>query len=125
MIKRQILLVVILALGISFSTCSDSSTGSTYGGGGGGGGGGSGLTASPSLITVTAGQGATSTISGGRVPYSIQTPPDPYIASASISGTLLTVNGVYAGSTSVTVRDSSGAATVQVPITVTSTNPYP
>lgn len=80
-----------------------------------------GLTANPSSISVQAGQQATATISGGTQPYSIQTAPNTAIATATIAGATLTVAGVAAGSTSVTLRDSSGANTVTVPITVTTT----
>ncbi|MBA4386189.1 MAG: hypothetical protein C0410_15755, partial [Anaerolinea sp.] len=84
------------------------------------GGGGGGLTATPSSMSVQAGQQATARISGGTRPYSIQTQPNTSIATATMSGDTLKVTGVAAGSASVLVRDSSGANTVSVSITVTS-----
>lgn len=76
--------------------------------------------ATPPSLSVIEGSTATSTISEGTAPYSILTQPESARASASISGSALTVRGIYAGSTSVVVRDSSSQPrTILIPITVT------
>lgn len=69
--------------------------------------GGGGLAANPSYVSMTVSEQKTSTISGGTTPYSISAAPDPTIASASISGSLLTVTGVGGGNTYVIVKDNS------------------
>ena len=114
LLQALIVIALVVSIGLFFTGCKkdDGSTGPSAGGG---------LTANPISITVQVGQQATATINGGRQPYSIQTPPTGSIATAAISGATLTVTGVAGGSTSVTVRDSSGANTVAIPITVTTT----
>ncbi len=67
-----------------------------------------GLTANPDNLDLTVGQQKTSTITGGTTPYSILTSPNPGVASASISGSVLTVTGVGNGNTYVLVKDNSG-----------------
>jgi len=80
------------------------------------------MIASPNTVSVVKGSNTSVTISGGTSPYSIQTAPDAAVATASISGSTVTINGVAAGSTSVTVKDNSASAkTVIIPITVTAT----
>lgn len=69
--------------------------------------GSGGLNANPGHLSLTVGEQKTSTISGGTTPYSILTFPDPAVASASISGSLLTVTGVGNGGTYITVKDNS------------------
>jgi hypothetical protein len=86
---------------------------------GSGGGGGGNLTATPPSISVAVGAQGTSTVSGGTAPYSIQTTPNASIATATISGAVVTGRGVAQGSTSVVVRDNSTPAlTVSIPINV-------
>ena len=82
----------------------------------------SGLTANPSSITVQVGQNAQAQISGGTLPYEIQSPPNASIATAIIGGTsTLVINGIGAGTTSVVVRDNSTPVqTLTMPITVIS-----
>ena len=60
---------------------------------------------------------ATVTISGGSAPYTIQTVPDSAIATAELSGTVLTITAVGDGSTSMVIADSQ-AETITIPITV-------
>jgi hypothetical protein len=81
----------------------------------------------PSSITVLVGQNATSTISGGIVPYILSKLPDSTIAKVWLrgiggtSGYTLTVYGISVGSTDVAITDSSPEdATISVPITVMS-----
>jgi hypothetical protein len=76
-----------------------------------------GLMANPNYLSLLKNQQITSTIGGGTTPYSILTPPNPTVASASISGSLLTVTGVGGGNTYVSVKDNSNpykTATVEV-----------
>lgn len=76
-----------------------------------------GLTANPNYLSLLKNEQITSTIGGGTTPYSILTPPNPTVASASISGSLLTVTGVGGGNTYVLVKDNSNpykTATVDV-----------
>jgi hypothetical protein len=81
----------------------------------------SGLTATPSSAAVAVGYSTQVTVSGGTSPYSIQTSPNIYIATATISSSTVTITGVASGTTQVVVKDnSSPAKTVTIPITVTS-----
>jgi hypothetical protein len=73
---------------------------------------------------MSGGGNATATISGGTSPYTILTPPDPTIATAGISGSMLTVTGVASGYTSLVISDAANSmirvgATVTGPITYT------
>ena len=56
---------------------------------------------------------------------SVITPPKETIATASISGTSLTITPVGAGTTSVTVKESNGNQTVTINITVLATSITP
>lgn len=69
--------------------------------------GSGGLTANPDHLSLTISEQKTSTISGGTTPYSILTFPDPAVASASISGSVLTVTGVGGGNAYIVVKDNS------------------
>lgn len=69
--------------------------------------GSGGLTATPDYLSLLISEQKTSTISGGTTPYSILTFPDPAVASASISGSVLTVTGIGGGNTHVVVKDNS------------------
>jgi|GEM_PF-3749342 len=71
----------------------------------------------PQNVSVTVGQSTSTNISGGKAPYSIQTPPTPGVASARISlsgssGPSLTITGLTPGETLVEVRDSSTPAKI-------------
>lgn len=70
--------------------------------------GSGGLTASPDYLSLMISEQKTSMISGGTTPYSILTFPDPAVASASISGSIVTVTGVGGGNTYIVVKDNSG-----------------
>lgn len=61
----------------------------------------------PQNVSANIGQVTSTTISGGTAPYSIEIPPNTAIATATVSGTTLTVTGVASGETTVTVKDSS------------------
>jgi hypothetical protein len=71
----------------------------------------------PTSVTVKPGNTSPTTISGGKAPYSIQTPPSSSVATANISGITLSVAGVAGGQTSFVIQDSSSpiqTATIQV-----------
>lgn len=70
-------------------------------------GGPGGLMATPQYLDMTVGTQKTSTISEGTTPYTIQEQPNQSIATASITGTTLTVVGIGNGHTYVTVKDNS------------------
>jgi len=82
-----------------------------------------GLSLTPPQITVAVGGSGTVGISGGTPPYTIQTPPNSSIATATLSGSTMTINGVANGSTSLVVRDNATPtpATATLPITVYAT----
>jgi hypothetical protein len=68
-------------------------------------------------VTVAAGDTRTVIIGGGTAPYYVSS-NDTSIATASVAGATLTITGVAAGSTTVTVTDSKGAAkTISVTVT--------
>jgi hypothetical protein len=79
-----------------------------------------GLIINPTTTTVTVGGSGTVNISGGTPPYTIQTPPNSSIATATLSGSTITINGVANGSTSLVVQDNTTptSATATLPITV-------
>lgn len=66
-----------------------------------------GLMLTPSQITVAVGGSGTVGISGGMPPYTIQTPPNSSTATATLSGSTITVYGVGTGSTSLVVADNA------------------
>lgn len=78
----------------------------------------------PQNVSVTVGKTTSTTISGGKGSYSIQSPSNASIAIATIdmsssSGAKLTIIGVAPGTTSIVIQDSSNPAqTVTVTITV-------
>jgi len=61
-----------------------------------------------STVTVAVGANATVTAGGGTAPYSV-TSNNLAVASASIAGSTITINGVSTGSATVTVTDAVGA----------------
>lgn len=67
----------------------------------------SALTFSQPGITLTPGQSGSVQISGGTSPYAIQSAPDGAVAAASLAGDVITITGVGAGTTFVTVVDVS------------------
>ena len=70
--------------------------------------------AAPSAVSIAAGANATYTIGGGTAPY---TATSSYVgvATASVSGTTLTIRGIASGAAQVLVFDAAGAS---VPISV-------
>ncbi|MDE1848998.1 MAG: hypothetical protein KGH55_03120, partial [Nanoarchaeota archaeon] len=69
-----------------------------------------------SSVNVNAGGTSTTSISGGSGSYSISTQPNSAYATASISGSTLTINGVAAGTTSLVVSDGSQTATISITV---------
>lgn len=85
-----------------------------------------GLNADPNYVSMMISEQRMSTISGGNPPYSVQTPPDPTIATASQSGSVLTVTGVGSGRTYAVVKDNSvpyKTATVDIRVRQAFTTP--
>ncbi len=78
------------------------------------------LVASPTSVSVLVGSTGHVTISSGKIPYSIQSNSDTTKVRATISGTILSVTGLAVGSSTIVVKDSAGASTVSVPVTVAS-----
>ncbi len=68
------------------------------------------LSLSQSSLSLAAGQTMSITISGGTAPYSVATPSGP-VYSTSISGNILTVQGLSSGSTQIAVCSASGGCT--------------
>ncbi len=58
-------------------------------------------------FTLVAGDSATTTISGGRLPYSVISNSNPSISLVSISGNSLVIRALTAGSSTIMVGDSS------------------
>ena len=75
------------------------------------------LSVSPSSFSLEPGESATAVISGGTSPYSA-VEADAQVALVSMSGTQLTVLAVGAGTTSITIMDSSDQL-ILVSVTVT------
>lgn len=89
-------------------------------------GGPGGLFANPSYVEVQPGVSKTSEIGGGTAPYSIHLPPDPTIATATVSGTTVTINGVSGGRTFFVVKDNSNpfkTTTIEVRVWIPFTTP--
>jgi hypothetical protein len=85
----------------------------------------SGITFSSNPFSVYQGSSGTVNISGGTSPYSINFGSNPSIANATISGNSLNVQGIGAGSTYVTIQDSSTNtlyATLNISVTSSSNN---
>jgi hypothetical protein len=79
----------------------------------------SSLKSLPNSVSVTISSQASFKITGGLAPYSIQTGPNTSIAQSTLSGVTVSVTGVAAGSTSITIKDSSPSPlTLVVPVTV-------
>lgn len=99
--------------------------GQTLDGGNGGGGGGGRALNIPQNVSIQLGgtNPASTQISGGTPPYSIKATdpvtPDTTIATASVSGSTLSITGIAPGQTTVTVKDSSpNVKKVTISITV-------
>lgn len=74
------------------------------------------FTSAPSAITVGAGSGATYNVGGGVFPYTAAS-SNTAVATASISGNTLNINGLAIGTASVVLRDNANA-TITVSVTV-------
>ena len=79
-----------------------------------------GLTAAPTSVSLLVNGTAFVTISGGKIPYSVKSNSDTTKVRATVNGATLTVVGLAVGSATIVVKDSAGAATVSVPVTVAS-----
>jgi len=76
----------------------------------------SSLNVNPSTVGISASQTSDCIISGGTSPYSASS-SDISVATASLSGSTLSVTAVGSGSTTITVKDSaSGSATISVTV---------
>ena len=71
---------------------------------------------SPSSLTMSPGQVATVTVTNIRGNLSM-TNSNPSVASAALASPKITVSAIKAGSTTVTVRDSSGRRSLRVTVT--------
>ncbi len=81
------------------------------------------FTTAPSAVTLNAGSGSDYSIGGGSPPYTV-TSGNPAVATASVSRNTLSINGVAAGTTPVSVSDSLGKS-VSVSVTVLGGAPAP
>ena len=81
------------------------------------------LTASPTSVTAYVGGGAKKVTIGGsnKGSLSITTQPNSTYATASLSGSTLTITPKAQGDTSVVVKEANGGKTVTIPITVKTT----
>ena len=85
---------------------------------------GSPLTVDPVSLNFSAGETKTVTISGGTSPYSANS-SNTSVATASVSGSILSVTGLSEGSATITVSDSgSDSATVSVTVTGGTSSTY-
>lgn len=81
------------------------------------------FTSAPAILTVGVGTSSpTFTIGGGSQIYTV-TSGNPQIASVGINGNKFTINGVAAGRTTVTVKDSLGTP-VNIDVTIGSGAPF-
>jgi hypothetical protein len=87
----------------------------------------SAITFSPANPTRGVGQNLTVTLSGGGTTYFVSVNSNPITTMTSTSGNLLTITGVAAGSTSLTVCAAGGVTCGTLPVTVgtTATTPTP
>lgn len=76
----------------------------------------------PTNIPIGVGSSVNLTMSGGTQPYNIQTEPDSTIALGLVNNNNLTLVGVAAGTTSITLQDSVGQ-TINLTITVGNETP--
>lgn len=72
--------------------------------------------AAPSAITLAVGAAPSYVVGGGTAPYDVSS-SDTGVATASVTGTRLTITGVAAGKAQVSVFDKTGA-TMQISVTV-------
>ena len=79
------------------------------------------ITASPSSVTANVSDGNQTVTIGGtnRGTLSISSQPDSKVATASLSGTTLTITPVAAGETSVTIKEANGNKETTINITIT------
>src|ERR1051326_8277402 len=111
---KQILWCAILLMAIIEPSCKGSDSEPTSPPAASGG-----LTASPPGIHIAPGASSVVSIRGGTRPESIIGSPNGSVATASLSDTVLTVQGVAVGSTSVRVGDqSTPQKTVSISITI-------
>jgi len=78
------------------------------------------MASSPSAITVKTQRTKYASIIGGVYPYKISQPANSAIATVTLNGSSVMAEGVFQGSTSVTISDNSNPPNVlTIPITVT------
>ena len=83
------------------------------------------ISLSQATVSILAGQSSNITISGGSAPYSISNPSTANIFNGNISGNILTIYGVSAGSANVSICASIGCTTLYVTINSTTTTINP
>ncbi|MDY4562343.1 MAG: hypothetical protein SPD85_01850 [Candidatus Cryptobacteroides sp.] len=121
----KFLTAVFSAAAITALSVSCNKDNTTPGGGDPGTGETQTLTLSQSSIDVKAGESATVEITSGNGGYTVKT-ADAETATASVEGTTITVNGIKAGSTMITVMDAAKQAKpLQVKVTKSGTNAIP
>jgi len=77
------------------------------------------ITSAPSTVTIGVGviYQQSYTIGGGTAPYTV-TSANTNVATATSSGSTITITGVAAGTTSVLVKDSTGTSSVTIAVNV-------
>ncbi|MES2938385.1 MAG: hypothetical protein V4864_11930 [Pseudomonadota bacterium] len=78
------------------------------------------FTTAPSAVTIGIGSSPVYDVGGGLAPYTVAT-SNAAVATASLNGTVLTINGIGAGTASIIVRDSLGSTTT-IGVTVPAAN---
>ncbi len=81
---------------------------------------GSVFTTAPAAVTIGIGSHPTYDVGGGLAPYTVVT-SNAAVATASLNGSALTINGISAGSANIIVRDSLGSTTT-IGVTVPAAN---
>lgn len=82
----------------------------------------SGIVLSPASVSLTPGNSTTVNISGGTGTYTVQSQPNSGVATATLSGTSLTVTAAGNGQTSVVIADNAPVpSTATLAITVSAT----
>ena len=76
------------------------------------------MTANPADVTMGVGGSATVNILGGCGAYSITAGPDPAVANAALVGSVLTIQGVGVGDTTVTISDEQRGVGHEVAVNI-------
>ncbi len=79
-------------------------------------------TTAPATMTIAVNTNRLFSVGGGVAPYKVSS-EDIRVASATLSGSVLTISGIAAGNTNLAISDATGVSTLKLTVTVGGSSP--